>query len=54
VAAEQWRHDRGSSDSGENRDGSELCAARVASMCPREGARWVPGLGEQAEGRAQR
>jgi hypothetical protein len=52
--AEQWRRGLGSSDSGENRGGAQQCAARVASMCPREDARWVPGLGEPAEGRARR
>jgi hypothetical protein len=50
---EQWRCGRGSSDSGENRDETQQCAPRVASMCPREGARWVPGLGELAEARAR-
>jgi hypothetical protein len=54
AAAEQWRRGRGSSDSGEKRGGSQQCAARVASMCPREGARWVPELGEPSEGRARR
>jgi hypothetical protein len=58
-----WRFGRGGhrrdaaaeqgSDGGEDRGGAEQCVARVASMCPREGARWVPGLGGSAEGRAQ-
>jgi hypothetical protein len=44
AAAEQWQHGRESSDSGEKKGGAQQCAARVASMCPREGARWVLGL----------
>jgi hypothetical protein len=48
AAAEQWQRDCGSSDSGGKRGGVQQCAARVASMCPRGGARWVPGLGEPA------
>jgi hypothetical protein len=47
AAAEQWQRGRGSSDSGEKRGGAQQCAARVASMFPRGGARWVPGLGER-------
>jgi hypothetical protein len=50
---EQKQHGRGGSDGGEDRGGAQQCVARVASMCPREGARWVPGLGESAEGRAR-
>jgi hypothetical protein len=49
AVTEQWQRDRGSSDSGDKRGGVQQCAARVASMCPRGGARWVPGLGEPAE-----
>jgi hypothetical protein len=52
AAAGQWRRGRGSSDSGETRGGAQQCAARVASTCPREGARWVSGLGAPAERRA--
>jgi hypothetical protein len=54
AAVEQWRRGRGSSDSGEKRGAAEQCAARVASMCPREGARWIPGLREPAEERVRR
>jgi hypothetical protein len=53
VAAEQKRRGRGGSDGGEDRGGAQQCVARVASMCPRGGARWVPGLGESAERRAR-
>jgi hypothetical protein len=49
---EHWRRGRRSSDSGEKGGGSQQCASRVASMCPRGGARWVSGLGAPAEGRA--
>jgi hypothetical protein len=51
AAAEQWRRGRGSSDGGEDRGGAQQCVALVAPRCHREGARWVPGLGEPAEGR---
>jgi hypothetical protein len=54
AAAERWRRGRRSSDSGEKRGEAQQCAAWVASMCPRDGARWVPGLGEPAEERARR
>jgi hypothetical protein len=54
AAEEQWRRGHGSSDSGEKRGGAQHCAARVASMCPREGARWIPGLEEPAEERVRR
>jgi hypothetical protein len=37
----------------EDRGGAQQCVARAASMCPREGARWVPGLGGSAEERAR-
>jgi hypothetical protein len=40
------------SDGGEDRDGARQCVALVAPRCPREGARWVAGLGEPAEERA--
>jgi hypothetical protein len=53
VAAEQRWRGRGGSDGGEDRSGAQQCVARAASMCPKEGARWVPGLGEMAEGRAR-
>jgi hypothetical protein len=53
AAAEQWQRNRRSSDSGEKRGGAQQCAARVASMWPRECARWVPGLGESAEERVR-
>jgi hypothetical protein len=52
VAAGQWRCGRGSSDSGETRGGAQQCATRVTSTYPREGARWVSGLGAPAKGRA--
>jgi hypothetical protein len=32
--------------------GAEQGVALVAPRCPREGAGWVPRLGEPAEGRA--
>jgi hypothetical protein len=54
MAAEQRRRGRGSSDGGEDRDGARQCVALVAPRCPREGARWVAGLGEPAERRARR
>jgi hypothetical protein len=54
AAAEQWRRGRGSSDSGEKRGGAQQCAARVTSMCQREGSRWIPGFGEPAEERVRR
>jgi hypothetical protein len=53
AAAEQKRRGRGGSVGGEDRGVAQQCVARVASMCPREGARWVPGLGGSAEGRAR-
>jgi hypothetical protein len=53
AAAEQKRRGRRGSDGSEDRGGAQHCVARVASMCPREGARWVPGLGGSAEGRAR-
>jgi hypothetical protein len=52
AAAEQWRRSRRSSDYGEDRGGAKQGVALVAPRCHREGARWVPGLGEPAEGRA--
>jgi hypothetical protein len=54
AAAEQRQRGRGSSDGGEDRDGARQCVALVAPRCPREGARWVAGLGEPAERRARR
>jgi hypothetical protein len=54
AAAEQRRRGRGRSDGGEDRDGARQCVDLVAPRCPREGARWVAGLGEPAERRAQR
>jgi hypothetical protein len=54
AAAEWWWCGRGSLYSGLKRGGAQQCAARVASMCPREGVRWVPRLGEPAEERAWR
>jgi hypothetical protein len=54
AAAEQRRRGRGGSDGGEDRDGARQCVALVAPRCPREGARWVAGLGEPAERRARR
>jgi hypothetical protein len=33
--------------------GAQQCAAQVVSMWPREGATWVPGLGEPAEERVR-
>jgi hypothetical protein len=53
AATEQKRRGRGGSDDGEDRGGAQQCVARVASMFPREDDRWVPGLGELAEGRAR-
>jgi hypothetical protein len=53
VAAEQKRRGHGGSDGGEDRGGAQQCVAQVASMCPRGGARWVPGHRESAEGRAR-
>jgi hypothetical protein len=53
AATKQRRRGRGGSNGGEDRGRAQQCVARAASMCPREGARWVPGLGETAEGRAQ-
>jgi hypothetical protein len=53
AAAKQRRHGRGGSDGIEDRGGAQQCVARAASMCPREGARWVPGLGGSAEERAR-
>jgi hypothetical protein len=53
AAAEQRRRGRGGSDGGEDRGGAQQCVAWEASMWPREGARWVPGLGGSAEGRAR-
>jgi hypothetical protein len=53
AAAEQRWRGRGGSDGGEDRGGAQQCVARSASMWPREGARWVPGLGGSAEGRAR-
>jgi hypothetical protein len=53
ATAEQKRCGRGGSDGGKDRGRAQQCVARVASMCPREGARWVPGLGEPMEGRAR-
>jgi hypothetical protein len=53
AAAEQRRRGRGGSDGGEDRDGAQQCVARAASMWPREGARWVLGLGGSAEGQAR-
>jgi hypothetical protein len=50
AATEQRRRGRGGSDGGEDRGGAQQCVAQVASKCPRGGARWVPGLGETAEG----
>jgi hypothetical protein len=50
---DQWWHGRGRSVSGEDRSGAEQGVARLAPRCPREGARWVPGLGEQVEVRAR-
>jgi hypothetical protein len=41
------------SDSGEGRSDADECVAWLGPRCPREGARWVPGLGEQAEVRAR-
>jgi hypothetical protein len=52
ATAEQRRRCCGSSDGGEDRDGARQCVAVVAPRCPREGARWVAGLGEPAEERA--
>jgi hypothetical protein len=52
AAAEQRRRGRGGSDGGEDRGRTQQCVAREASMWPREGARWVPGLVGSAEGRA--
>jgi hypothetical protein len=40
-------------DSGEDRSDADECVAQLGPRCPREGARWVPGLGEQAEVRAR-
>jgi hypothetical protein len=53
AAVEQKQRGQGGSDDGEYRGGAQQCVARATSMCPREGARWVPGLGESAEGRAR-
>jgi hypothetical protein len=53
AAAKQRRHGRGGSDGVEDRGRAQQCVARAASMCPREGARWVPGLGGSAEERAR-
>jgi hypothetical protein len=50
AAAELRQRGRGGSDDGEDRGGAQQCVARAASMYPREGARWVPGLGGSAEG----
>jgi hypothetical protein len=52
AAVEQWQHGHGSSDSGEKMGGAQQCVSRVASRCPRGGARWVSGIGAPAEGRA--
>jgi hypothetical protein len=52
AAAQQRRRDRRSSDDGEDRGSARECVALVAPRCPREGARWVAGLGEPAEERA--
>jgi hypothetical protein len=41
------------SNSGEGRSDADECVARLGPRCPREGARWVPGLGEHAEVRAR-
>jgi hypothetical protein len=41
------------SDSGEGRSNADECVAQLGPRCPRKGARWVPGLGEQAEVRAR-
>jgi hypothetical protein len=43
---DQWWNGRGRSVSGEDRGGDEQSVARLAPRCPREGARWVPMLGE--------
>jgi hypothetical protein len=53
ASAEQKRHGRGGSNGGEDRGGAQRCVAREASMCLREDARWNPGHGELAEGRAR-
>jgi hypothetical protein len=52
--AEQWRRGRGSLDSGENRGGTQQCAARVASMSPSGGPGRVGWLGAQAGSGARR
>jgi hypothetical protein len=49
AAAEQRQCGRGSSDDGEDRVRARQCVALVAPRRPREGARWVAGLGETAE-----
>jgi hypothetical protein len=41
------------SDSGKSRSDDDECVARLGPRCPREDARWVPGLGEQAVVRAR-
>jgi hypothetical protein len=53
AAAEQRRRGCGGSDGGEDRGGAQQCVAQAASMWPREGARWVPGLGGSAEERVR-
>jgi hypothetical protein len=53
VATAQGQYVRGGAKSGEVTGGAGQCDAHRASRCPRGGARWVPGLGEQAEVRAR-
>jgi hypothetical protein len=54
AAAEQWRHGRGCSDSGEGRSDAEECVAQLGPTWSREGVEMVARLGEPAEGRARR
>jgi hypothetical protein len=44
----------GNSDGGEGKDWAQPRAAQEASMCPREDARWLPGLAGSAKGRVRR